>query len=68
MRLALPLLLLATLAAFGADPPEPRRPSFADVTESAGIRFHHRFGDNDLSNIVEGTGAGAAPSPISASW
>ncbi|MHB8956822.1 MAG: CRTAC1 family protein [Pirellulaceae bacterium] len=31
-----------------------------DVTAEAGITFHHRFGDDNLSNIVEGSGAGAA--------
>ncbi|NLX55488.1 MAG: CRTAC1 family protein [Planctomycetaceae bacterium] len=30
-----------------------------DVTESSGLIFHHRFGDDNLSNIVEGTGSGA---------
>ncbi len=34
-------------------------PSFTDVTEKAGLHFRHRFGDDKLSNIVEGTGAGA---------
>jgi hypothetical protein len=34
-------------------------PGFEDVTQEAGIDFHHRYGDDDLSNIVEGTGAGA---------
>lgn len=33
-------------------------PVFTDVTEETGIEFHHRFGDDTLSNIVEGTGAG----------
>jgi len=33
-------------------------PVFTDVTSEAGIDFHHRFGDDDLSNIVEGAGAG----------
>jgi hypothetical protein len=33
-------------------------PTFSDVTEEAGIRFRHSFGDEDLSNIVEGTGPG----------
>jgi hypothetical protein len=36
----------------------PAIPVFTDVTEEAGIRFKHSFGDHDLSNIVEGTGAG----------
>lgn len=34
-------------------------PVFTDVTEAAGIRFKHSYGDDELSNIVEGTGAGA---------
>ncbi|MBN1805191.1 MAG: CRTAC1 family protein [Sedimentisphaerales bacterium] len=34
-------------------------PVFKDVTEEAGINTKHSFGDFDLSNIVEGTGAGA---------
>ncbi len=33
---------------------------FVDVTEQAGLNASHSFGDDDLSNIVEGTGAGAA--------
>ncbi len=38
---------------------EPSLPVFEDVTEAAGLRFKHSFGDEKLSNIVEGTGAGA---------
>jgi hypothetical protein len=34
-------------------------PVFTDVTEEAGLSSKHSFGDFDLSNIVEGTGAGA---------
>ncbi|OHB72368.1 MAG: hypothetical protein A2V70_16425 [Planctomycetes bacterium RBG_13_63_9] len=34
-------------------------PVFTDVTEQAGIHVKHSFGDFELSNIVEGTGAGA---------
>jgi len=34
-------------------------PVFADVTRAAGIRAKHSYGDFELSNIVEGTGAGA---------
>ena len=37
---------------------EPRLPAFTDVTVAAGIQFKHSFGDAELSNIVEGTGAG----------
>jgi len=39
---------------------EPRLPVFTDVTTDVGIRFRHSFGDRNLSNIVEGTGAGCA--------
>lgn len=48
------MLLMATSYA-AADSP----PVFTDVTEQAGINVKHSFGDFDLSNIVEGTGAGA---------
>jgi len=36
----------------------PKLPVFVDVTDAAGIDFKHSFGDFDLTNIVEGTGAG----------
>ncbi|MGB2987455.1 MAG: CRTAC1 family protein [Phycisphaerae bacterium] len=39
---------------------EPTLPTFTDVTEQAGIRFKHSYGDHNLSNIVEGTGPGCA--------
>ena len=45
--------------AFRAGADEPPVPVFTDVTEKAGIHFKHSFGDKELSNIVEGTGAGA---------
>ncbi len=38
----------------------PGLPVFEDVTEQAGIRFKHSYGDRSLSNIVEGTGPGCA--------
>ncbi|MBN2593793.1 MAG: CRTAC1 family protein [Sedimentisphaerales bacterium] len=38
---------------------EQTLPVFTDVTKQAGINFKHSFGDFELSNIVEGTGAGA---------
>jgi len=38
----------------------PALPTFEDVTEQAGIRFRHSYGDHNLSNIVEGTGPGCA--------
>ena len=46
------ILLLATAAA------AQELPTFADVTEEAGIQAKHSYGDFDLSNIVEGTGSG----------
>jgi hypothetical protein len=39
---------------------EPALPVFTDVTDQAGLSAKHSFGDDQLSNIVEGTGAGAA--------
>ena len=35
-------------------------PTFRDVTEAAGIHFLHSIGDDDMSNIIEATGAGCA--------
>lgn len=35
-------------------------PTFTEVAERAGIAFKHSYGDRHLSNIVEGTGPGAA--------
>ena len=37
----------------------PVLPVFTDITDTAGIRTKHSYGDFELSNIVEGTGAGA---------
>ncbi|MBE3069774.1 MAG: CRTAC1 family protein [Acidobacteria bacterium] len=54
--LALAFVAVGSLPARGAD---PDLPVFTDVTAEAGIRFKHSFGDFELSNIVEGTGAGA---------
>jgi hypothetical protein len=48
--------LIVPLAATGDDGPLP---TFTDATKEAGIDARHSFGDDDLSNIVEGTGAGA---------
>jgi enediyne biosynthesis protein E4 len=39
---------------------ETALPVFTDVTDQAGLNVKHSFGDDRLSNIVEGTGAGAA--------
>ena len=49
------LLLTAVVSAAAGDEPGL---VMADVTEQAGIRFRHSYGDYDLSNIVEGTGPG----------
>ncbi|GAB4138870.1 MAG: CRTAC1 family protein [Thermogutta sp.] len=38
---------------------EPELPVFTDVTAQSGIAFRHSIGDLELSNIVEGSGAGA---------
>jgi hypothetical protein len=51
-------LSIASIAA-AAEPAPGARPVFSDVTDEAGIRFRHSFGDHDLTNIVEGTGSGA---------
>ncbi|MBC8873624.1 MAG: CRTAC1 family protein [Planctomycetes bacterium] len=54
---ALPLaILLSTSALHAAD---QTLPVFADVTQDAGITAKHSYGDDRLTNIVEGTGAGA---------
>jgi hypothetical protein len=51
--------VLTAAAAIAIAAEAPTRPVFTDVTKEAGIRFRHYYGDLDLSNIVEGTGAGA---------
>jgi hypothetical protein len=51
------LSVVAWLAGIGGV--AAQSPTFTDVTESSGIRFEHSFGHHDLTNIVEGTGAGA---------
>lgn len=55
---AVPVAVTSVPAA-GGTAAEPRLPVFTDVTEKSGIRVKHSFGDFELSNIVEGTGAGA---------
>lgn len=50
------MLILQVSISSGA---EQTLPVFTDVTKQAGINFKHSYGDFDLSNIVEGTGAGA---------
>jgi hypothetical protein len=48
--------LVSAITAIAAD--QPTLPQFVDVTASAGIGFVHSIGDNELSNIVESSGAG----------
>jgi hypothetical protein len=55
---ALCALLLISLG--GTAAAEDKLPIFADVTEAAGLAFKHSYGDDNLSNIVEGTGPGCA--------
>jgi hypothetical protein len=50
------LILLTVLSALLLADQE--LPVFKDVTAEAGLTAKHSFGDYDLSNIVEGTGAG----------
>jgi hypothetical protein len=44
------------MTAVAAD--QPTLPQFVDVTDNAGIAFVHSIGDDELSNIVESSGAG----------
>jgi hypothetical protein len=53
------ILNMFFLLGFGNEPGKSL-PVFVDVTQEAGIDFKHSYGDYDLTNIVEGTGAGAA--------
>jgi hypothetical protein len=54
------LILGGARISLAAEPPGPPLPTFTDVTEQAGIRFKHSYGDHNLSNIVEATGPGGA--------
>jgi hypothetical protein len=49
------LLVVVTPMLVGEAPPLP---TFTDIAKQAGIDFVHSFGDNELSSIVESTGAG----------
>ncbi len=60
MRLSVSTVLAALLSLSNVLAAPQELPIFTDVTKQAGIRFQHSFGDFELSNIVEGTGAGAA--------
>ncbi|MHC4655604.1 MAG: CRTAC1 family protein [Planctomycetota bacterium] len=50
------ILVFQVATVYGA---AEKLPVFTDVTKEAGINFKHSYGDFDLNNIVEGTGAGA---------
>lgn len=50
----------ATETAISKDSPASHFPSFEDVTEKSKIRFHHSFGEQKLSSILEATGSGCA--------
>jgi len=56
LRFLIIVLILQVSISSGA---EQSLPVFTDVTKNADINFKHSYGDFDLSNIVEGTGAGA---------
>jgi len=56
LRILIFVLIFKVSVSSGA---EQTLPVFTDVTKEAGINFKHSYGDFDLSNIVEGTGAGA---------
>ena len=53
------LSLAMAFQSLSAEAADPELPIFTDVTEAAGIDARHCFGDVELDNIVEGTGAGA---------
>ncbi len=60
MRIPGLLIVMAAVQALAATGPAAQElPVFTDVTDAAGIHFKHSYGDFELSNIVEGTGAGA---------
>lgn len=50
--------VLALMPLLAAAAPGAELPVFTNVTQEAGLRFVHSFGDDRLSNIIEGTGAG----------
>jgi hypothetical protein len=62
--LAAGTLLIAGLRLAGKTPTPPQTPgalpTFAEVTDKAGINFRHSFGERKLSSIMEATGSGCA--------
>ncbi len=60
MRPISPAAILLVLASFIPAPAaEQHLPTYADVTEQAGIRFKHSHGDVKMDNIVKASGGGA---------
>ena len=59
MRLARILLITSVVGSAVCAHVAAQSPTFTDVTVPSGVSFEHSFGDHDLTNIVEGTGAGA---------
>jgi len=58
MKFAYAGAFLAAVLLLTAGQIPPDLPVFTDVTRPAGITFKYSFGDHELTNIVEGTGAG----------
>ena len=58
LRRSLLITLTVALAAPTSAADEPTLPQFVDVADEAGIHFVHSIGDDELSNIVESSGAG----------
>jgi enediyne biosynthesis protein E4 len=56
----LTLLLVVTALVVTPAVAETPRVHFTNVTETAGIRFRHSFGDDHMSSILEATGSGCA--------
>ncbi len=50
---------LCAACAWTIQPQEGALPIFIDITEAAGVRFKHSYGDYHMDNIVEAAGAGA---------
>lgn len=60
MRNNIQMWMVLMMGSFGmAVAEQAKLPTFTDVTDAAGITFSHSVGDFEMSNIVEGTGAGA---------
>lgn len=59
-RLAATVATIMFLPCLVAGAESPKRPALVDITAAAGIEFVHSIGDDELSNIVESTGAGCA--------